>query len=648
MGSNPTADGHKEMGGSGSSFIAGVFLQAMNKKMSIYDAMMRGLLTPGTALVLLEAQAASGFLTDPMRNEKLSAKEALATGLVGRDFYEKLLSAEGAVTGYTEPYTGHRISLFQAMKKGFIVKEHAIRLLEAQIATGGIIDPINSHRIPVEVAYQRDYFDQEMCQFLSNPKNQTRSCFDPNTHENLTYTQLLRRCVPDPDTGLLMLHVMDKGSVLHQLNKDARKALQAARTTLSVGLFQGQSVTVWELLFSRYVPDHQREELLRKYKMGTMTIPEITTLLTTIITRAEMENGHLSSSTAAPNNEVGTSQPVQDKHSQEQQLRKSLKSATASVTAGEFQGQNVSVLDLLFSKYIRQGKRQELLELYRAGILTTEQVASVVTAVINRAEAANAAFMANTRSPHKAVTRAEEKGDDFSTEDIQLDNVLKSTTIDVPAGEFQGRQVSVWDLLFSDYISEEKRQELMELYRERLLTLEQMITVVTTVIKKKESTNRQFLVSVKASNKATGSAAGEKDDDSSKEEPWQTALKTTVIDMEVGEFRGHRVSVWDLLHSKYIPEENRKELLELYQAGELTLEQVKTVVSTIVTKAEAARTEQLANGSSPRAERTVTEAEDTHVEEDRSWEETLKSTPVEMTVSEFQGRPRGPLWSPLS
>ncbi|XP_042642220.1 epiplakin-like [Tyto alba] len=637
-GSNLIAGGHKEMGGGGSNFIAGVFIQAMNKKMSIYDAMMRGLLTPGTALVLLEAQAASGFLTDPVRNEKLSVKEALTAGLIGRDFYEKLLSAEGAVTGYTEPCTGHKISLFQAMKKEFIVKEHAIRLLEAQIATGGIIDPVHSHRLPVEVACQRGFFDQEMCQFLSNPENQIRSCFDPNTHENLTYLQLLRRCVPDPDTGLLMLQLMDKGSVLYQLTEDARKALQAARTTLSVGLFQGQSVTLWELLFSRYVPDHRREELLKKYKAGMVTIPEVITILTAIITSAEMGNGDLSSSTVIANNGVGASQPVQDTHSQEQQLRKSLKSATIYVSTGELQGQNISLLDLLFSKYVPQGKRQELLELYRAGILTTEQVATVVTTIINRTEAANAMPMANARSPHKAVTRADGNGDDFSTQDAQLDNILKATTIEVPAGELQGRQVSVWDLLFSDYIPEEKRQELLELYRERVLTLEQMITVVTTLIKKKESTSRKFLIAVKASDKDTVSAAGEKDDDVPKEEPWETALKTTVVDMEVGEFQGHQVSVWDLLHSKYIPEENREELLELYQAGELTLEQVKTVVSTIVSKAEAARAEQMANGSPPRAESTVAEAQHTHLQEDKTWEEALKSTTVEVAVDEFQGR----------
>ncbi|NXI60868.1 EPIPL protein, partial [Chloroceryle aenea] len=117
------------------------------------------------------------------------------------------------------------------------------------------------------------------------------------------------------------------------------------------------------------------------------------------------------------------------------------------------------------------------------------------------------------------------------------------------------------------------------------------------------------LISVKTSDKDPALAAGEKDDASPKEEPWETALKTTVVDMEAGEFRGHKVSVWDLLHSKYIPEENRKELLELYRAGELTLEQVKTVVSTIVTKAEAARAEQTADVSSPRAEGTAAEAE---------------------------------------
>ncbi|XP_064533425.1 epiplakin-like [Pseudopipra pipra] len=749
-GRNLIAGEEREMGGGGNSFIAGVLVQAQNKKLSVYDAMVRGLLTPGTALVLLEAQAASGLLTDPVSNEQLSVRAALASGLIGRDFYEKLLSAEGAVTGYAEPCTGRRISLFQAMQQELIVREHAVRLLGAQVATGGIIDPERGHRVPVEVACERGYLDQETGRFLCNPENQTRSCFDPNTHENLTYVQLLRRCVPDPDTGLLLLQLMDKDSVLHQLPEDARRALQAARTTLGVGLFQGQSVTLWELLFSRYVPELQREELLRRYRAGAVTIPQMVTVLTATVTGAETGKGGRSSPAAKPRSEARAAPPARDVQSQEQQLRKSLKSATVQVTAGEFRGQNVSLLDLLFSKHVPQGRRQELLELYRAGILSTEQVATVVTTILDRAEAANAA--AKARNPHRAVARAGDDGEDCSAQYTHLDDVLKSTTVSVPAGklrgrqvslwdllssdciteekrqellelyherlltleqmaavvttlvkkresagrkfqikvkgsdkdtatgageegdnspreepsetalkatvvdvevgEFQGHKVSVWDLLFSDYITQEKRQELLELYREGTLALEQLTLVVTTLIKKRESTRRKFQIKVKGSDKDTATGVGEEGDNPPKEEPSEAALKATVVDVEVGEFRGHRVSVWDLLHCQYVPEENRKELLELFEAGELSLEQVKSVVTTIVTKAATAGAEQTSPVGGPEAEPTGTEAEPTGTEAepkgteaeptplhgDRAWEEALKATPVEGSVGELQGR----------
>uniref|UniRef100_A0A8C8A4T0 Epiplakin 1 n=1 Tax=Otus sunia TaxID=257818 RepID=A0A8C8A4T0_9STRI len=375
----------------GTGCIAGVLVPskadpAKMEKMSIYQAMWKGILRQGTALVLLEAQAATGFVVDPLANKKLSVDEAVSSGLVGSELHEKLLSAERAVTGYTDPYTGQQVSLFQAMKKELIVKEHGIRLLEAQIATGGIIDPVHSHRLPVEVAYQRGYFDQEMNQILSDPSDDTKGFFDPNTHENLTYMQLLRRCVPDPDTGLLMLQLMDKGSVLYQLTEDARKALQAARTTLSVGLFQGQSVTVWELLFSRYVPDHQREELLRKYKMGTVTISEMITLLTTIITRAEGQ-GHgaaLAHKPLAENGEAAGSRQKQERD-WERELERSLQTHTIEVSAGGFHGRKVSLWELLFSTYVSEAKRQELLGRVRAGSLTLDELAGLLTTLIGEA-----------------------------------------------------------------------------------------------------------------------------------------------------------------------------------------------------------------------------------------------------------------------
>ncbi|NWR39383.1 EPIPL protein, partial [Tachuris rubrigastra] len=93
-------------------------------------------------------------------------------------------------------------------------------------------------------------------------------------------------------------------------------------------------------------------------------------------------------------------------------------------------------------------------------------------------------------------------------------------------------------------------------------------------------------VKVKGSDKDTVTVAGEEGDKSPKEEPCETALKSTVVDMEVGEFRGHKVSLWDLLFSDYIPKGQREELLELYREGTLTIQELLSTTSSLVTDSQ--------------------------------------------------------------
>ncbi|XP_025033405.1 epiplakin-like, partial [Python bivittatus] len=273
----------------GCNFIAGVLVEPNRERMSIYQAMRQGLLRPGAALVLLEAQAATGYLIDPVKNRKLSVDEAVATGLIGREVYEKLLSAEKAVTGYTDPYTKEQISLFEAMNQELIVRSHGIRLLEAQIATGGIIDPVHSHRIPVEVAYQRGYFDEEMNRILLDPTDDTKGFFDPNTHENLTYLQLLERCIQDPETGLHMLQIVKRGGRYFYIDEATKGFLKAQPMKVQVGRYKGQSVSVWDLLCSPYIQEQRRKDLVRQYKGETLTLQQLHKAITTIVDQAEEE-----------------------------------------------------------------------------------------------------------------------------------------------------------------------------------------------------------------------------------------------------------------------------------------------------------------------------------------------------------------------
>ncbi|NXC22519.1 EPIPL protein, partial [Corythaeola cristata] len=271
----------------GSNFIAGVLIQPSNEKMSIYQAMRKGILRPGTALVLLEAQAATGYIIDPEKNKKFSVEEALSAGLIGGEIFEKLLSAERAVTGYSDPYTKAPMSLFEAMNQGLIVKSHGIRLLEAQIATGGIIDPVHSHRLPVEVAYRRGYFDQEMNQILSDPTDDTKGFFDPNTHENLTYMQLLERCVQDAETGLYMLQVVQEGGKYFYIDEVTKQVLHSKPLAVKVGKFKDQTVSIWEILCSHYISEQKRKELVMQYKCKTLTLEDLIALILKIIEDTE-------------------------------------------------------------------------------------------------------------------------------------------------------------------------------------------------------------------------------------------------------------------------------------------------------------------------------------------------------------------------
>ncbi|XP_069548156.1 desmoplakin-A isoform X2 [Brachyistius frenatus] len=194
----------------GSTCIAGIYDEANDRIMPFYQAMKEDLLMRGTTLELLEAQAASGFIVDPVNNVFLTVEDAAKRALIGKEFKNKLMSAEKAVTGYTDPATGKTISLFQAVEKDLIEKGHGIRLLEAQIASGGIIDPNENHRIDVAVAYKRGYFDEEMNDILTYEGDDTKGFFDPNTKENLTYLQLKDRCITDDKTGLILLPLRDK------------------------------------------------------------------------------------------------------------------------------------------------------------------------------------------------------------------------------------------------------------------------------------------------------------------------------------------------------------------------------------------------------------------------------------------------------
>lgn len=185
--------------------IAGLLIQGTGEKLSLYDACQKKIIRRGTAVSLLEAQAATGNMINPYNGAKISVEEAKKQGLIDRQFEAVLVRAERAVLGYKTKLANEPLSLFDAMQRNLVVESHGIRLLEAQIATGGIIDPHANHRLPLDVAFERGLFDKRLHAVLEDSSDDTKGFFDPNTNENLTYLELMQRCIIDQDTSLRLL-----------------------------------------------------------------------------------------------------------------------------------------------------------------------------------------------------------------------------------------------------------------------------------------------------------------------------------------------------------------------------------------------------------------------------------------------------------
>lgn len=78
-------------------------------------------------LVLLEAQAATGSMINPITGERMSVEEAYESGLIDSKYFDALQRAQKAVTGFEDPVTHEYLSLYECMKKGYIVESHGIR-----------------------------------------------------------------------------------------------------------------------------------------------------------------------------------------------------------------------------------------------------------------------------------------------------------------------------------------------------------------------------------------------------------------------------------------------------------------------------------------------------------------------------------------
>ncbi|KAK7157233.1 hypothetical protein R3I93_008645 [Phoxinus phoxinus] len=607
----------------GKNCIGGLLVHP-NKTMPIYQAIKEKKIAPGTGLVLLEAQAASGYMIDPIKNKKLSVNEAVKEGLIGPELHNKMLSAERAVTGYKDPYTEAKISLFEAMKKGLIGEDHAIRLLEAQIATGGIIDPVNSHRVPTEMAYKQGQFDAATNKILLNPTDGVKGFYDPNTQENLTYHQLIERCVTDPETGLLLLPISEEAALNARIFTDEETRDVFDKTIVSVpfGRFKGKTVTIWEIINSEYFTEDQKKDLIRQYKTGKITVEKIIKIVLTVAEEKEKKNELAFEGLRAPvpatklleskvidkdlYNKLQKGQLLVKDVSEMEHVRNALKGTNciAGVIIDSTK-QTMSLYDAMKMDMMRPGPALNLLEAQAA-------TGYVVDPIKNQKLTVDEAVKAGVVGPelHEKLLSAERAvtgyKDPYTGKTISLFEAMKKDLIMKDQGfRLLDAQLATGGIV--DPVQSHRIPHDIACMKGSFDdATHKILTSPTDEVKGYFDPNTQEYVTYLqlykrcVTDKKTGlqllplseQAINAKEELKYTDDQTKDSMTQAIVEVQSGHFKGRKVTIWELINSDYLTEEQRLDLIRQYRSGKMTIEKITKILIVIVTEKDTKKQEE--------------------------------------------------------
>ncbi|XP_063042063.1 plectin a isoform X4 [Engraulis encrasicolus] len=598
----------------------GGLMVAPNQRMSIYQALKEKKIAPSTALLLLEAQAASGFIVDPLKNRKLTVNEAVKEGLVGPELHNKLLSAERAATGFKDPFSGDTISVFEAMKKGLIAEDQAVKLLDAQLATGGIVDPVNSHRVPLQTAVAQGQLDQEFSKALSSPPSDKKGFIDPDTKESLTYQQLLEKCKPDPETNLPILPITEKAAMGEGTftDEETKDVLSKANVSVPFGRFKGKTVTIWEVINSEYFTEDQRRDLIRQYKTGKITVEKIIKIVITVAEEKEKEkemafDGIRSS---VPASELLESKIIN------KDLFNKLSNGKASV-------KDISEMDAvkkalkgsnsIAGVYVESTK--EKLPFYQAmkkGLIGTEPALNML-----EAQASTGFIIDPVKNEKMTVDEAVKSG--LVGPELHEKLLSAERAVNGYKDPYTGKTVSLFEAMDKDLITKDQGIRLLEAqlatggivdpvksyripedvackrgyFNEQLKSLNTpsdtskvffdpntQENVTYTQLKDKCITDKQTgLPLMPLSDKAIKL----KEDHKYSEVQTRDALNQATVELNSGPFKGRKVTIWEIIHSEYLTEEQRIMLIRQYRSGTFTIEKIIKIMVTMVDENETTK-----------------------------------------------------------
>ncbi|XP_020954231.1 dystonin isoform X10 [Sus scrofa] len=186
--------------------IAGTVDRSTGEVLSIFQAVLRGLVDYDTGIRLLETQLLISGLISPALRKCFDLKDAQSHGLIDEQVLSHLqeLNEAKAVMSAVSPAT---VPVLDALAKGVISEPTAIRVLEILLSTGSLVIPATGEQLTLQKAFQQHWISSALFSKILERQNTCKDLIDPSTSEKVSLLDLLQRSVLQENTGVRLLPV---------------------------------------------------------------------------------------------------------------------------------------------------------------------------------------------------------------------------------------------------------------------------------------------------------------------------------------------------------------------------------------------------------------------------------------------------------
>ncbi|XP_064189944.1 desmoplakin-B isoform X2 [Anguilla rostrata] len=192
--------------------VGAIFDSDSLEKITIMEALNRGILDSITAQRLLEAQACTGGIIDHTTGKRLSVQEAARQGIIDDDMATKLKPAQKAHLGFEDVKTKRKMSAVEAIKERWLPYGAGQRFLEFQYVTGGLFDPEIGKRRTLQDVVQKGWLDSRAAQKLQDTRHHSKNLTCPKTKLKISYKEAMDNCMVEEGSGLKMLQATSVSS----------------------------------------------------------------------------------------------------------------------------------------------------------------------------------------------------------------------------------------------------------------------------------------------------------------------------------------------------------------------------------------------------------------------------------------------------